>query len=628
MTCRVKTIQNHESVGEVYRVLCGAILIVFLLCSTASETAHAAYGKAGSTTHDEQDKKSNEGPGAPRPLLTPEESDNETDGDVLPALPGADGSADSIVIEDELNDLGFVPLGLLSTEESLFGVGMWEQSRREVIITGHENVAAPGQSVVRQDLFLNLLLTASQPNNISPDEFLLLRSKTLYRVGFIDEAAALLSLLPSDSPSIEMLKFRAQLDLTTDQPRRACAIAARTRTEIEDPFWARLRIYCYAYAGDPLAAQLQADLLRESGIEDVLLDTLLANLIDEAALEVDLDLVEDEIHRALVQLVGVVGNEKQGNTKEEDGQSHQRPPITPEYHRLHRALDQISTMEELEQYVGIVEDAVSFGLMGVNELTRVYEVILFADDELEEELSQHAGPKLMAAVYHLVKKTEDDGAKVDALTAALKEARSNGRANVFLKVFAETAKNIEPSPAQGAFALDMAWINLRTGAWETSKDWLEIASALDLSNADWLRLESLWVAQQLVGPNSAEVGKEHVERLQASLGTPLERRAILESELFASLGHERSEEAIGLSRKSRVYGEGPMPQAGVLSGLDAAARAGRQGETVLLTLQALGDSKSAQIPISVLAKTVSALHRAEFSNNAKTLALESLLEDL
>jgi hypothetical protein len=568
--------------------------------------------------------------GTPRSLLhknKPAAASPEEDTEELPPLPGTARHGKGRVLQADLDAPDARIYGTLSVEEGGLGLDLWKQTPALLVAEGLADLPPSLPSKSRQDLFTALLLSAAyDPHGPMTPPMLTLRAEQLYRLGFVDEAWALLLHSENKIQDLRTLRLETRLHLTKQDLRLACTNAARTRNEIDDPFWLRLRTFCYILAKDRPSAQLNIDLLAEQGLDDPLFFSSVAALLDGADLPLTGLTIKDEIHRALLDLLDV--------------SLPKAVILNAPYAQRYPVLSRVEQAEVTDTFLSydlaIAEEACIRGVVKPEVILALYGKVPFQESERQKILegTDLNDPRRRAALAQSLNLAIMPLERAGLLKQAYDEAIAVGMRSLFVRTHGQLIKTIPIEPRFESYALDFAWIALSFGAEHEAAGWLDLAAERGRQDQkekrEVARTTALTTAFQIVTQDRRSLlpSWPATKRLTEARNTKFARQALLEIRLHQAFGGILDGETRAVLLDYPLEFERPMPETGVLSGLDAAARAGRKGEVIVYTLQALGDSKSAHIPVTVLEKTVAGLVRSKFSNNAKTLALESLLAGL
>ncbi len=558
-----------------------------------------------------------------------------------PVIAAPPGRGEGAVTSSDLEAVGMEIFGLLSPEEGGLGYDLWRGSSRRSIAPVLAALPQPISSPARQKLFSSLLISrAYDPGGPAGDvPFMTLRARKLYDAGQLRDAEMILDQTSEPLADLASLQLLSELYLLTQRTRSACAIAARTRSASDDPFWSRLRTFCYIVADDRAAAQLGADLLAEQGYKDRLFFSAVANRIDNAGLSYNGLELQDAIHFALLA---------DGGPENTDG--FPREVLNTRSGALRaaslllagvrgRGAEDLATVQ-----IPLAEEGIMSGSVLPVRLAILYGSVVFGEGEaaalIASESTAQPSVRKAAAIYQAMASAVMPVDRAMLLKVAWDDAVRYNRRALFVALYRDALQLLPIEPALDIFAGEFAQASLAAGAYPEAAKWLglgwqarersDLAADPESGSATGI-LKDLSVALRIVAPETAEFEPtwDIAARLSdAGDNAAAQRRAVLEVRLFEAFGGKLDEQTRQLLADYTPSVRGKMPETGVLSGLDAAARAGRRGEVILLTLTALGDSKSAQIPIIVTSKCISALLRTGFMEEAKTLAIESLLADL
>jgi len=131
--------------------------------------------------------------------------------------------------------------------------------------------------------------------------------KALARAGFIDEARQIESLASGAGSDPESLEAMAIADILSNETTAACNRARRVTAGLDNDFWVRLRVVCYAGANELDAAELALGILRENGRLGEIDDALLSPLASGGKLKTPIAPV-DVIHFAALKTIGAPVN--------------------------------------------------------------------------------------------------------------------------------------------------------------------------------------------------------------------------------------------------------------------------------------------------------------------------------
>lgn len=128
--------------------------------------------------------------------------------------------------------------------------------------------------------------------------------KALASAGFIDEARQVESLASGANADPQSLEAMAVADISSGDTTAACGRARRVTAGLDNDFWVRLRVVCYAASNELDAAELALGILRENGRLGEIDVALLEPLASGGKLKAPVAPV-DVIHFAALKAMGV-----------------------------------------------------------------------------------------------------------------------------------------------------------------------------------------------------------------------------------------------------------------------------------------------------------------------------------
>ncbi len=589
-----------------------------------------------------------EASGAPLGLLRlSEDAGDDDDADLgedepsvraLPTPPGTNAAVDV----GSLGGPSDKAIGLISIQEGGFGQDMWLGTRRLVV----ENlmVDLPGRStspIVRELRRRLLLSKAYDPRGATTGASILsLRVERLYQAGLAEEALQLTldgkvasrNVYSSDQKDAgidpDVMETAAQIYLLKDDIQQACTQAVRVRSLSDAPFWSKLRAVCYAIAGDTEKATFAAALLREEAHEDAFFYALLGHATDSTDYALETMSDGGAIHWSLLKLVGEAfpANAVEGadlallSRISETGIAGGAPA------------------DLLLLRIPAAEQAVYHGAFDVDALRALYRSVPIddaagiAEVTIVEDFGEGAALR-RAATFQAAEKTGDPIVRARFIRQALKEADAAGRWSLAAHIYAPLMVTLPADPVLQARAKEFLSVLILSRDHEAAAKWFSLLERYDLTE----RRAGHVGAQQDVAAFRTLLALGHpydsrgisdwrsVSRLTEATSPEAYAHAVLEVRLLEALGFFVPEEAKILMLERLADPQGQMPASGILSGLDAAARAGRQAETALYALVALGDGGPAAAHPTAVTKVVAGLMRVGLEYEAKKVAVEALL---
>lgn len=611
----------------------GALLALVLLMgapmnlSLAQETAIAEE-----SSEPESDPKASgeevpeEASGAPIGLFGPlpaEPDESESAGSSILSLPSAPGTQNGVDV-GLLSAVDNRSLGLISDNDGGFGTAMWSGTRRSIVEDLILELPNRTGSAIMRSLTRRLLLTRANDPSGEPDgaSILALRLAKLYDAGFIDEALALSRQDLATTVQADVLKVGSKIHLLHGDAQSACGNAARTRSIGDDAFWLKLRAVCYVLAKDPASARMSAELLIDDNHDDPAYFSLLWNAIDDIGLPVEHIDKAGALHLMLLKMnhlslpAGSVGS-----------------AIVPVQMRVaETGVAGGAPADLLTVRLPAAEQAVHAGAFAAQRLGVLYREAGIGAAELPGIISrayEDPSVRTRAALYQAVEAARGTAERARLIKIGLDVGAMSGTSDIARLVYGRALEQLTPDETLGAYASSFVPVLIAGEAYDAAALWLDVLNARQQAagsagpSDDGLAYGAML---QLIRPYE-ERGYtwDALGRLTLARSDHDYYRAALEVRLFDGLGMSVPEEAKLQLLARPMEAGGQMPKSGVLSGLDAAARSGRVGETVLYALVALGPEGPGEAPASVLVKVVSGLNRVGLREEAKRVAIESLL---
>lgn len=271
------------------------------------------------------------------------------------------------------------------------------------------------------------------------------------------------------------------------------------------------------------------------------------------------------------------------------------------------------------------EAAASLNAISIDELAAAYRAN--ADPHRQVQLSDavaDAGQPARRAALYVAAETERTPLKKSrVIRAFLDEARRAGFYWSALQLMARPANDLQPIPEIGWFAETAVEASLAGGNIDAVHRWAEFAASLDREGRADLRH---WLALADIAEPNARDRTQHLVVIEelAQRGTfdsaLLHRLATALDALDTNVPIPLWEAASRTAQPS----SGHLPDTGVLSQLQDAAKARDFARTVLLTMRTIGPNGAEGAHMIALGDSIRALKRAGLESEARRLALEAL----
>jgi hypothetical protein len=508
--------------------------------------------------------------------------------------------------------------GLMQPSDGGLRPNLWNGTARGVVEDRIAALPNAPNSPAMQTLMRRLLLTSATPpagNGSGAQSLLALRLNKLIANGWTAEAAALAASAPRDDNAARQALAEAML--LQGKPIDACGEPTAIRQSSSDPYWLKMRTFCYLVTGDTTSAQLTLDVMRERQVNDDAFYALAAQMTDKTEAKIASLAHPTGLHVALAHLAGA------------------RLPVSivdsgwvPGY-RLFAA-----ATGDRDLQLAAAERAAAAGLIQIDQLRAIYDSEVFSADQLddpEEAAKKLTGAKANALFYQAIAKRTIPAARASAFSAALLRADSQNSFPLFALVAADAAMEITPTPDLAWLAPQIERVLLYTGNGAQTERWYAALSGASPSDAPVVNAIQLHTV--LAEPTAARTAK--VQGALSWLGQNalkpggmkawLSDRAAREIPLFEALGYLIPPDAQWAMTANTT---GAVPSAAQTEALDAmtqAAAAGRLGETILNAMIALGRTGPEHAEGRTVSRVVKALAAVGLTEEARAIAIEAVL---
>ena len=504
--------------------------------------------------------------------------------------------------------------GLLSATSGGFKYDLWSGSARPAVALRMAQLPSAPNSPAMQNLTKRLLLCQAAPpaGATPPDEpsFLAQRLRKLVANGLVDEAA----ILGAQSARTDSFARQASAEALLLQGRDAdaCGDSTSPRQSSNDPYWLKLRAFCYLTQNDEAAATLTLNVMRERGVEDEAFFTLADAIAGGTKANVAALPAPSGLHLAMLRKAGASA-----------------PAVLANWAPAAQLLTQSS---DPTVRLTAAERAALASLSPIDELREAYQAETFTPDQLddpEEWAAKLPLARANALYFRSVGARTVPSARAAAFAAALQRAESQNRFALFATLNAGIAQQMAPSQ-------DTAWLSpyvtrvlLYARRDKAAEQWLTILT----SPTDRAAANALQIQLGLVRPST-----ENLARMQSALtwlgqnalkpGPSkdwLMERATREIPLLEALGYIIPPDAQWAISANTT---GTVPSGAAAEALTAIGRSaldGRQGETIANALVALGAGGPSRAQGQTVARVAKALIAVGLRDEARALAIESAL---
>lgn len=470
----------------------------------------------------------------------------------------------------------------------------------------------PPRSSALHQLWLRLITSNVTPpeGGVTDQQFLALRLEVLYRSGLLEDAARALSAMPAGDATVAILAARNEIGLgAQDRGCETMKAGGGAPAQLPQPVKADAALisgFCAAVAGDAAGAGLAAELAREAGVKE----RPGLQALDAMAMGVKPQLAPDQAISLLdYRLIEAAG----GAVDAANVLKRAEPSLLAAL-----ALD---AQGDADGKLAAAEAAVQVNAISAQQLAEIYRSL----SEAAAVISDAAGtdtPRRRAGLFVAAERERTPQKKVRLIRAFLDEARRAGFYLTALRMAAPASDTIVAAPEIGWYAETGVEVALAAGSYAKAREWTAFGSANragDGGLGHWLALIDIAEGST----STREDDLRHVEelavrgRLDATL---LHRLATVLDALHYNVPIPLWEAA---SRTPQPAG-GYLPETGVLTELQDAAKKREFGRTVLLAMRTLGPNGAEGAHMIALGDSIRALRRAGLEADARNLGFEAL----
>ncbi len=531
-----------------------------------------------------------------------------------PAGPATTTSASGVEV-GTLSDVTPDYAGTLQEGAGGFPVDMWKGTDRALVERLLPKLSPAAASPAMRDLTRRLLLTnAEAPEGKSGGVNLFgARADRLMAMGLTGDAAALLALAPGSATDALGARQRIDSLLLAGDDDGACKAVNDTRKIASgDAEWQKAQVFCQLRAGENDQAALGLDLLREQSENDPAFFTLIDVLSGNKTAKLDSLPAPSALDLAMLRAASMP------------------IPRDAAQSQVTAVLAVIARDEGVDAPLRLAaaEQAAAAGGLPIEDLQKAYASVPYAPGDLGNAIeisSRDPGPGSRAMLFQAAGITSDIGQRAHIVDAALDRARRQGGYLLAVQVNLQYLLPIAPADNLAWFAADAGRALYAAGHFEQANAWLALAQRHAAGEPDAAAAASaLAVYARIagVGPalswDAAAVAKW---RQAQAAGNPASDPAARLFAIFDGLGEPigGSWSLIGQDTATQI------PDSALWFNLGDAAGKHRIGETVLLSLYALGDAGPGGANPIVLSRVIGALRQVGLDTEARSLAIEAAI---
>lgn len=534
----------------------------------------------------------------------------------------------------EIGGEGAIGVGTLTGEDSL-PREIWSDTHIETLRGLMPRMPAGTPSPAMNALARRLLLSSvAPPRGPNADEiFAYMRLERLFAAGLVNDAVSFGTLAAETSESEGVLSILARAQMLVNEDEAACRTASRMRLQSEDPFWTRLRAFCYVQDNAGPAALLTANLLEEREQASPLYLTLIRRLANNTAEEVPAELFNERISALDLAMLRRSGLLPPPQAVEDASLALMR---TVALTHLNRPTPELVTMR-----LAAAEEAARRGALAPEDLEQVYGSVPFKPQVRSGAVRYartHKGPWANALLYQVARAQANPGVAAEYLTVALGTSRDTPVYMALAAVYGDILKSVPQTLDLAPRGFELGLAALAAGAIEEARGWRDIlkSSAIaeagsgqgQVGTARASQTRTLGALLRIAEENPALGWQPAIAdnwTKAANEGFVPELQVARELLMLRALGHGLTPSAEAWLRAHQSQASGFMPGPEVLQSLDDAAARGQLGETAILALIAIGPGGPQDTHPIALAKAVKALNSVGLEAEARRLALESIV---
>ena len=519
--------------------------------------------------------------------------------------------------------------GAISVAQGGLGPSMWHGTSRRFVDSLLPHLPVKARSPALRGLMRRFLMTGATPpeGDAVPGRLMALRLDLLDQMGDPEATGALMAAVPVRARTEPMIRRQTDMALLGGDVAKACGTAANQVRSATLAYWQKLLTFCQMLAGEAGKASLGAELLRETGEADAgffaLFDVL--NGMEPSGLETLTD--PEPQHLAMARAAKVVLPMSDKASHAAVLRSVALDPALPIPLRLSAA-----------------ERAEKMGAFPALTLRELYSAVPFTEEELTNPLSsseatptegtEGAPPEIdpalrtRALLFHTALHQDVDSVRAEAVSAVLERAKAEDRFASAARVLLPALEALEPSAGFAWLARDMVRALLVTGRVERAGAWFRLLKGNAALNPESAKaMAQLKPLMRLAGAKEAEDWSPRdlaawAQAADGGAGGGLLFSLIEGFEEFIPDGLW-NRLSVGSLRRAT-----DMPDATLWRRLETAARLGRTGEAVLLSLVMFGEGGPAAAHPLVLRHVVRSLRASGLEDVAREIAVEAAVAGL
>jgi hypothetical protein len=525
------------------------------------------------------------------------------------------GAAGGGIRETPLGDPGAEGAGTLEGRRG-FGPNMWKGTSRRVIENLLPHVPVAVDSPIRRALARRLLLShAAMPKGSGKNDQISLnglRLELLYAMGALDDVVALGARIKPKGGLARRTFLSARM--LTPKTRPSCDELVAMLKSGAAAFVERALIVCHALEGDHLRALRAIRLMEEQSKPLPERFRKLVAAQDDSSAANGLQYARLTALEAALLASGKIDLPEQVLTLRD-------PAIL-------RAIA-LSTAKPALRRMALAEKAFRVGALTVAEMARVYQATeLSAVDRraaLRTGLKKY-DTRARAALYQAAAGARTPARRLYVLAAWWRLSLAAGDWQATAALTAPLVGELKAERRYQPYAPLVARVYLAVGDYRAAVPWFHVLR--DAPFRDLRAYARLHMLMHLAAGADIRLGREDlaawVRAQQRRRGGDTKKQILRLHRLVLALGETGKDQAVWQAVSG---GDATStPDSDVWRGVRAVARAGKVGETVMLTLVHLGERRLKNVPPAELHGAIRALRDVGLTRQARRLAVEAALD--
>lgn len=413
--------------------------------------------------------------GAPRRLVPSSAPTVLSPASKAPVMPNDLRKTTGIQV-DGLTRIDSDSLGALREQDGGLGPDMWQGMTRTQAVELINNLPLNTGSKTLRKLKTRLLLSRAKAPVAAAENtpsLLSARAQALMSMGDIENAELLLSVSPNQGRPEGLDAVDASIQLLNFDNARACGLARNNQQHAAEDFWQKMLIYCDALDGKAESVSFGLSLLRETSGDDPAMGLLSDSVLTGTPITLETITNPNAFHLALSRAA--------------------KSELPADVVATDNALVIYGATTAPNLALGIrieaAEKGVAAGIVDPRNLRGLYTQVTYADTDLDNALSRAAeigGQAARALLYQAAARQNIPVARGEIIISAIETAREDDRYGPVIEAFKPLIDRIPPSPEMSWFALTAVRGYLTLGDRVGTEKWMALLRASATINPDAL----------------------------------------------------------------------------------------------------------------------------------------------